>query len=290
MAATASTPRKSQARNARPGVDRDPMQCVLVGDAHARLRTQRRPRWYPPRSSANAIQGFPHLLSRQRRQFLIWHSDYTFATFFQRHRRGGNFNFQAPVTGANFQRLPRLERQRQAQSLWDDNAPGRIDGNFHGLENAIKMADAQWQRLALTPSGLVRYALKTPCRDGTKHILLEPLDLMARLAALVPPPWIQLSRYHGVFAPHNRLRAAITPAGRGFSRRQRRFSLERCRRLSVGGCCRRSGGRREGYGDAGVGPDPRAAPFGSTCSPCGRGRTDCSVNSFCPAPGPTAIR
>jgi len=32
------------------------------------------------------------------------------------------------------------------------------------------------------------YALKTAYRDGTTHIVLEPLDLMARLAALVPPP------------------------------------------------------------------------------------------------------
>jgi hypothetical protein len=41
------------------------------------------------------------------------------------------------------------------------------------------------------------------------------LDLMARLAALVPPPRMHLTRYHGVFAPHSKLRAAITPAGRG---------------------------------------------------------------------------
>jgi hypothetical protein len=43
------------------------------------------------------------------------------------------------------------------------------------------------ERLALTPSGQVRCTLKTPYRDGTTHLVLEPLDLMARLAALVPP-------------------------------------------------------------------------------------------------------
>lgn len=37
------------------------------------------------------------------------------------------------------------------------------------------------ERLALTASGHVRYALKTPYRDGTTHIVLDPLDLMARL-------------------------------------------------------------------------------------------------------------
>jgi hypothetical protein len=76
------------------------------------------------------------------------------------------------------------------------------------------------ERLALTSSGQVRYALKTPYRDGTTHIVLEPLDFMARLAALVPPPRMHLTRHHGVFAPHSRLRAAITPGGRGLGKQR----------------------------------------------------------------------
>jgi len=69
--------------------------------------------------------------------------------------------------------------------------------------------------LAVSCAGRVRYALKTPYRDRTAHNVLELLDLMARLAALVPPPRMHLTRYHGVFAPQSRLRAAISPAGRG---------------------------------------------------------------------------
>jgi hypothetical protein len=71
------------------------------------------------------------------------------------------------------------------------------------------------ERMALTSSGHVRYALKTPYRDGTTQIVIEPLDFMARPAALVPPPRMHLTRYHGVFAPHSKLRAAVTPAQRG---------------------------------------------------------------------------
>ena len=71
------------------------------------------------------------------------------------------------------------------------------------------------ERMALTSSGHVRYQLKTPYRDGTTHVVIEPLDFMARLAALVPPPRMHLTRYHGVFAPHSKLRAAVTPAHRG---------------------------------------------------------------------------
>lgn len=70
-------------------------------------------------------------------------------------------------------------------------------------------------RLSLTAQGLVRYTLKTPYRDGTTHVIFEPLDFMARLAALVPKPRVHLTRYHGVFAPHSALRAEVTPAGRG---------------------------------------------------------------------------
>ena len=44
------------------------------------------------------------------------------------------------------------------------------------------------ERLDLTAQGQVRYRLKTPYRDGTTHIVLEPVDFIARLAALVPPP------------------------------------------------------------------------------------------------------
>jgi hypothetical protein len=71
------------------------------------------------------------------------------------------------------------------------------------------------ERLSLTGQGQVRYRLKTPYRDGTTDIVLEPVDFMARLAALVPPPRVHLTRYHGVFAANAALRAAITPAGRG---------------------------------------------------------------------------
>jgi hypothetical protein len=46
----------------------------------------------------------------------------------------------------------------------------------------------------------VRYTLKTPYRNGTTHLVLELLELMAHLAALVPPPRMRLTRYHGVFA------------------------------------------------------------------------------------------
>ena len=75
------------------------------------------------------------------------------------------------------------------------------------------------ERMALTNQGNIRYTLKTPYRDGTTHIVLDPLDFMARLAALVPKPRVNLTRFHGVFArgghpPNSRLRKQITPKTR----------------------------------------------------------------------------
>jgi hypothetical protein len=71
------------------------------------------------------------------------------------------------------------------------------------------------KRLSLTPNGNIRYRLKTPYRDGTTHVIFEPLDFIARLVALVPKPRVNLTRFHGVFAPNSRLRALVTGAKRG---------------------------------------------------------------------------
>jgi hypothetical protein len=71
------------------------------------------------------------------------------------------------------------------------------------------------KRLSLTRNGNIRYQLKTPCRDGTTLVIFEPLDFIARLAALVSKPRVNLTRFHGVFAPDSKHRASITPAKRG---------------------------------------------------------------------------
>ncbi len=49
--------------------------------------------------------------------------------------------------------------------------------------------------VSLTAQGNVRHRLGTPDRDGTTDVMLEPLDLMARVAALVPTPRVTLTRY-----------------------------------------------------------------------------------------------
>jgi rRNA maturation protein Nop10 len=71
------------------------------------------------------------------------------------------------------------------------------------------------KRLSMTRNGRVRYELKTPWRNGTTHVIFGPLDFISRLVALVPRPRVNLTRFHGVFAPNSKYRVQITPAKRG---------------------------------------------------------------------------
>jgi len=68
-------------------------------------------------------------------------------------------------------------------------------------------------RLSLAPDGSVRLRLKTPWRDGTSHIALEPLELLEKLAALIPRPYVNLIVYHGVLAPNARWRGEVVRFG-----------------------------------------------------------------------------
>lgn len=71
------------------------------------------------------------------------------------------------------------------------------------------------QRLNITDHGKVRYELKTPYRDGTTHVLFNPIDFIGKLVALIPPPRLNLTRFYGVFAPNSNLRAQVTASQRG---------------------------------------------------------------------------
>ncbi len=70
-------------------------------------------------------------------------------------------------------------------------------------------------RLRILDSQRLSFALKTPWSDGTSHLLLSPMELLEKLAALVPPPRFHLLRYHGVLAPRARDRGRIVPAKPG---------------------------------------------------------------------------
>ena len=67
------------------------------------------------------------------------------------------------------------------------------------------------ERLSVLPDGRVLYHLRHPWRSGATHVVFEPLEFVAKLAALVPPPMFNLVRYHGLLSPAARWRSAIVP-------------------------------------------------------------------------------
>ncbi len=63
----------------------------------------------------------------------------------------------------------------------------------------------------MRPDGLVRIALKLAYADGTVAVDMDPLSLLCRLAASVPPPRFHTVKYAGVLAPASAWRARIAP-------------------------------------------------------------------------------
>ena len=70
------------------------------------------------------------------------------------------------------------------------------------------------EHLTQDANGDLVYTFTHPWSDGTTGIRLSPLELLEKLAALVPLPRVHLVRYGGCLAPHSHLRGAIIPTPR----------------------------------------------------------------------------
>jgi Putative transposase len=91
------------------------------------------------------------------------------------------------------------------------DAAVRIDGHDRaGLERLLRYCARPpfaLERLEQLPDGQIVYRFPKPQPDGTTQVRLTPLELIERLAALIPPPRIHRHRYHGVLAPNSPQRA-----------------------------------------------------------------------------------
>ncbi len=98
------------------------------------------------------------------------------------------------------------------------DAAARIAGGDRaGLERLLRSCARPafaLERLTQVNAERVVYRLPKPQPDGRTALSLTPLELLDRLAALIPPPRRHRHRYHGVLAPHAPLRAAVTAYGR----------------------------------------------------------------------------
>ena len=69
------------------------------------------------------------------------------------------------------------------------------------------------ERLQWTDAGQVRLEPRRAWRDGTTHLIFDPVELLERLAALIPRPRINLILYYGVLGPRAAWRALVVQFG-----------------------------------------------------------------------------
>jgi hypothetical protein len=84
------------------------------------------------------------------------------------------------------------------------------DGLEHLLRYALRPPLAL-SRLSLASDGRVLLRLKRPTHDGTREVAFTPMQLLRRLAAIVPPARWNQTRYFGVFASRAKLRQKVVP-------------------------------------------------------------------------------
>ena len=84
-------------------------------------------------------------------------------------------------------------------------------GSLERLARYILRPPVPEGRLRLCDDGRVEMTLRRPARDGATAVVFRPRDFLARLCAILPPPWFNQVRYHGVFAAHAAWRADVVP-------------------------------------------------------------------------------
>jgi hypothetical protein len=120
-----------------------------------------------------------------------------------------------PTHSAASQRHPRSSpRPRSAFldgfSLHADTAIHRNDRV--GLERVLRYSGRPalaHDRLALDDQGRVTYRFRRPSPSGKLSLSIAPVDFLARLATLIPPPRQNQVRYHGVFSANHKWRALV---------------------------------------------------------------------------------
>ena len=108
----------------------------------------------------------------------------------------------------------------EEMAVWDHSGGFSLDAGVRieaedrpGLERLLRYCARPvfaLERLRqIDPEHLV-YESNKPGLGGSVSLLLTPLELIERLAALIPPPRRHRHRYYGVLAPNAPLRAAVT--------------------------------------------------------------------------------
>jgi len=112
--------------------------------------------------------------------------------------------------------------EAQAMRAWEHGGGFSVDATVRveasdraGLERLLRycargpLALERRGRDPEHPEVLV-YQLPKPTPEGRTALALTPLELIDRLAALIPPPRVHRHRYSGVLAPSSPWRAQVT--------------------------------------------------------------------------------
>ena len=99
-----------------------------------------------------------------------------------------------------------MSRRGSSSSGGALDAPGR-----EALLRYVLRPPIAQDKLEQRQDGLVRIVLKKPYADGTVAVDMDPLSLLCRLAASVPPPRHHTVRYAGVRAPRRAEGGACSP-------------------------------------------------------------------------------
>jgi hypothetical protein len=92
--------------------------------------------------------------------------------------------------------------------------PAKARRQLENLCRYVARPAVAMERLVKLPGGRILYHLRHRWHNGATDVIFDPLDLMGKLAALVPPPRFNMVRYHGLLAPSAKWRKVITPNGK----------------------------------------------------------------------------
>ena len=102
---------------------------------------------------------------------------------------------------------------------WEHEGGFSLDGSVHIDDwdrNALERLTRYCARPPFSSGRLgrldehtVAYNLPRPTPDGRTCLLMDPMELLRRLASLIPPPRTHLVRYFGVLAPNAALREQV---------------------------------------------------------------------------------
>lgn len=126
---------------------------------------------------------------------------------FGSHSRDRNVTYTARATG-------RTDEDDGAYSfdLYARRAVAKGDRqNLERLAQYILHPPFTDRQLSRAPDGHVVLKPPRPRRDGTTHIVFDPLDFLNKLVPLIPRPRSHTLRLHGVWAPNASLRTHVLP-------------------------------------------------------------------------------